>query len=139
MIRKLAWPFLILGFSLYLVRVLVFDISFAPRYLISLESNFWVLAVFGLGYKYLNKDSEKLNYLSQAAYPVYILHMLFLNLSGYIVFGWNIAVELQFVLVMVLTFIGCLVTYEFLVRRIGFIRPLFGLKMLKKETQHLIE
>ncbi len=135
MIKKTAWPFLIIAFGLYLTRLMVFEIIYAPRYLMSIESNLWVLAVFGLGYKYLNRGSARLNYLSQAAYPVYILHMLFLNLSGYFVFGWNIAVELQFVLVIVFTFLGCFLTYEFLVRRIRFLRPLFGLKVIKSPSK----
>lgn len=129
MIKRYAWIFLAVAFGLYIVRVTVFEIMFAPRYLMSIESNLWVLAVFGLGYKYINKGSATLSYLSQAAYPVYILHMLFLNLSGYFVFGLDIPVELQFVLVVLLTFIGCFATYELLVRRLGFLRPLFGLKV----------
>ncbi len=133
MIKKYAWVFLAVAFSLYLVRVMVYEIIFAPRFLMSIESNLWVLALFGLGYKYLNKGSATLSYLSQAAYPVYILHMLFLNLSGYFIFGMNIPVFFQFILVVLLTFIGCFLTYEFLIRRIGFIRPLFGLKIRRKQ------
>ena len=140
MIKKMAWPLVIIAFGLYLTRLLVFDIIYAPRYLMSIESNLWVLGVLGLGYKYLNRGSETLNYLSQAAYPAYILHMVFLNLGCYFIFRSKLAVGLQFVLVIAFTFLGCFLTYELLVRRVKFLRPLFGLKIAKatpklRETQ----
>ena len=136
MLKKYVWVFLILAFSLYLIRLLVFDLV-VPYYLISIESNLWVFSVFGLGYMFLNKKSAQLSYLSQAAYPVYILHMIFLNLSASIVFGWEITGWLQFALVVVFTFLGCFITYE-LIKSVNFLRPLFGLKLKEKLPVHRV-
>jgi len=134
MVRAYSFAFLSAAFALYLVRY--FDLV-SPYYLTALESFHWVLAVFGLGYRYLNIKSRSLAYLSQAAYPVYILHMLFLNLSCTIVFEWNISVGLQFILVLLGTFLGCFVTYEWMIRRTPWLRPLFGLRPIQKKYSEL--
>jgi glucans biosynthesis protein C len=93
-----------------------------------IESNCWIFSVFAFGYKHLNNSGKVLTYLSEAAYPVYIIHMVFLFLASMLIFPLDIEVWLKFVLVLLLTGIGCFVCYEFIIRRSKFIRPLFGLK-----------
>ena len=66
--------------------------------------------------------------LSQAAYPVYILHMIFLYLGSMFIFKLNVAVELQYVLTLLFTFVGCFGTYE-IIKKVNVLRLLFGLKM----------
>ena len=68
----LVWPSVLYG-----IRYVTFAPE-APGYLMAIESNCWIFGVFGFGYKYLNKPSKILSYLSQAAYPVYIIHMFVL-------------------------------------------------------------
>src|SRR5690606_7897735 len=102
--------------------------SLIPGYLLATESLCWILAVFAFGSMYLNKPGRTLTYLSEAAYPVYILHMIFLYLGSVWVFPLAIPVQLQFLLVLLITLAGCFGTFE-LVRRVDFLRPLFGLKL----------
>ncbi|MBT8380062.1 MAG: acyltransferase [Ignavibacteria bacterium] len=118
--------FLIAG-SLYLIRLIYFDLN-APNYLTSIESMNWIFAVMGFGYKYFNKPSKILSYLSQAAYPVYIIHMIFLYLAAYLILPFGLELGVNILLIVLFTFAGCYITYELLVKRISFIRPLFGLK-----------
>jgi glucan biosynthesis protein C len=127
MIRKWRWLFLSLAVLLFLLRMVQFKMN-VPVYLLVTESHCWIISVFAFGYRYLNRGSKALSYLSQAAYPVYILHMIFLYLGSYFIFPLNLDVRLQFVLVLLFTVIGCFAVYEFIIRRINFIRPLFGLK-----------
>jgi len=124
---KIKTVSLIIAFSLYLVRLFYFDLS-APNFLMSIESMNWIFAVLGFGHKYLNKPGKILSYLSQAVYPVYIVHMIFLFLASSIFLPLNLPLALNLILIVVFTFIGCFVTYELIIRRVGFIRPLFGLK-----------
>lgn len=131
MIIRWRWVFAVLALGLYIVRVTVFT-SQAPFYLLIPESQCWIYAVLAFGSKYLNRPGKALTYLSQAAYPVYILHMIFLSLGSYYIFRMAMPVYLQFVLVLIVTFGGCFITYEFLVRRISFIGILFGVKPRKK-------
>lgn len=127
MLRRWRWLFLLVAACLFIGRLILFQPP-APIYLLSIESNCWVLAVFAFGYRYLNLPSGALRYLSQAAYPVYIMHMVFLYLGSLLIFPLKIAVSLQFVLVLVFTVGGCLTFYELVIRRVKFLRPLFGLK-----------
>jgi peptidoglycan/LPS O-acetylase OafA/YrhL len=90
--------------------------------------------VLAFGNKYLNHTGKTLRYLSQAAYPVYIIHMIFLFLGSWLIFPLDIAVPLQFVLLLAFTAGGCLAVYEFIIRRVNFLRPLFGLKLHDEKT-----
>ena len=131
-VKKWRWGYLALGLVLYAVRYLEFQLE-APGYLMALESNCWIFGVFGLGYRYLNKPSGLLRYLSQAAYPVYIIHMFVMYLGGLLILPLKIHPVLQFIGITVFTFTVCYLLYEFLIRRIWFLRPLFGLKGRRRE------
>ena len=127
-ILKWRWLYLGLAVGLYALRLVVFD-SKAPDYLVAVESITWIFSVFGFGYKYLNKPGKALSYLSQAAYPVYIIHMVVLYAGAAIILPLDLPVLLKFSGVILFTFAGCFVLYEFVIRRIGFLRPFFGLKL----------
>ncbi len=126
-VDKIKVTSLIIAFGFYFIRLFYFDLN-APHFFTSIESMNWIFAILGFGYKYLNKPSKTLSYLSQSVYPVYIIHMIFLYLISSIFLPFNLPLELNFTLIILLTFIGCFITYELFIRRIGFIRPLFGLK-----------
>ena len=93
----------------------------------AIESCMWIFAVFGFGYKYLNHPSKTLSYLSQGAYPIYIIHMIFLYLGSVLILPLEIPTILKFILVIAFTFIGCFALYE-LIRRVPFLRPLIWFK-----------
>ena len=126
-ILKWRWLFVSFAAFLFAYRLNQFQMR-VPGYQLAIESNFWILSVFAFACKYLNHPSKALMYLSQAAYPVYIIHMIFLFLGSFLIFPLDIDVHLQFILVLLFTGVGCFVTYEFVIRRVSFIRPLFGLK-----------
>jgi hypothetical protein len=203
-----------IAIPLFLVRMIVFQIG-GPFFMTVIESWSWLFAVIGFGSTYLNRPSSALTYLSKAVYPVYILHMIFLNLSASLILSKPTSIEMvsyvnyveadspaqkagliigdqisnpevlkfidnssailnvtrkdvnfnielfppskeytgvhlspipyfipvhensdtsvfrgffYFILVNILTFSGCLLTYEYFVKRIGWFRPLFGVK-----------
>jgi glucan biosynthesis protein C len=126
-VTKWRWMLLALAAILYTLRLFEGEFN-APYYLKSIESNLWIFTVFGFGHKHLNKPSKALSYLSPSAYPIYILHMVFLYLSSWLLFPLDLPPFLKFALVGLFTFAGCFLTYEFILRRIKFLRPLFGLK-----------
>jgi glucans biosynthesis protein C len=135
MMLKWRWLFLMMAVSLFAIRYFYFHLK-APLYLMPVESNFWVFSVFAFSHKYLNHPCKKLDYLSQAAYPIYILHMIFLYLGSMLIFRLEIDVRLQFVLLLLFTVGGCFLMYE-LIRRVNIIRPLFGLKMKTRTAMEL--
>jgi len=128
MIMKWQWMFLAFALMLYVYRFFQFQMR-VPSYLLAIESNFWILSVFAFASRYLNRPSKTLAYLSQAAYPVYILHMIFLSLGSLLIFPLDVALPVQFILVLFFTVAGCFTVYEFIIRRVNIIRPLFGVKM----------
>ena len=131
LLLRWKWGFLVSGLTLYFFRVYQGQM---PLYLLSVESNLWVFCVFAFGYKHLNYKSNALIYLSQSAYPVYIVHMMFLYAASYVIFPLDVGVILKFILVATLTFVGSLGFYEFIIKRVAWMRPLFGLKKQKKDS-----
>jgi glucans biosynthesis protein C len=51
-----------------------------------------------------------------------------------LIFPLHINVQLQFILVLLFTLFGCLVTYEYIIKRVKILRLLFGLK-IKQQAQ----
>ena len=135
---KWRWLYAALAIGLYGVRFLVFDLR-APGYLMAIESNGWIFALFGFAYRYLNRPSALLRYLSEAAYPVYIIHMFVLYAGAYLILPLPIPVFLKFISIVAFTGIFCYLIYELIIRRTGFLRPLFGLKAKMDEPNVTLE
>ena len=126
MVVSWRWGLLSLAAVLYILRFTVFHLT-APLYYSAVESCAWIFAVFGLTRRYLNHPGPVLRYLGPAAYPAYILHMIFLYLGSSLFFPMELSPWFKFFMVVLFTFAGCFATYE-LIRRVRFLRPLFGLK-----------
>ncbi len=122
------WQLLIIAIAFYTVRLVVFELN-SPDYLKAIESNIWIFTVFGFGHRYLNRPSKALSYLSEAAYPVYIIHMVFLYLGSALLFELELSALVKFLLLFAFTTAGCMLTYELVIKRVKFLRPLFGLKI----------
>ncbi len=129
-VQRWRWLLLTLAVALYIFRMVEFQLQ-APNYLKAIESSMWIFSVFGFGYKYLNRPGRILSYLSQAAYPVYILHMIFLYAGAYLIVPLGIPGIVKLILVVTFTFFGCFISYEFVIRRVQILRPLFGLKPIE--------
>ena len=82
-----------IAIPLYLVRLLIFQLE-GPFFLTVIESWSWLFAIFGFGATYLNKPISTLSYLSKSVYPVYILHMIFLNLSSSLILTQPTSVDI---------------------------------------------
>ncbi len=89
---------------------------------------FWVTGILGLGHRFLSKDSAVLRYASEAAYPFYILHLPINTAVGYLLRPWQVGVAIKYAAIVILTCLVTLAVYEVLVRRVGVMRFLFGLK-----------
>jgi len=135
MLLKWKWLFLITAILLYTWRLLQFQMK-VPNFQLVIESNCWIFAIFAFGYKYLNHPSKILRYLSQAAYPIYIIHMIFLFLASLLIFPLHINVYLKFILVLAFTVTGCFAFYEFVIRRVSIFRLLFGLTNEIAQSKH---
>jgi len=133
-VLKWRWLYVGLAIILYGIRFVLFATE-APGYLMAIESNLWIFGVFGFGQKYLNKPSKTLSYLSQAAYPVYIIHMFVLYAAALFILPLEIPILLKFICIVAFTGLACYLIYEFIIKRIGLLRPLFGLKWKFKKVE----
>jgi len=88
----------------------------------------WILALFGFAARYLNRPGKTLSYANQAVYPFYILHQTVMIIAGYYLINSDWPLVLKASVLIVATFGISWLSYEFLIRRWKYIRPLFGLK-----------
>ncbi len=133
-VLRYRWFYIGLATVLFGIRYFIYTTE-APAYLTAIESNCWIFGIFGLGCKYLNKPGKTLSYLSQAAYPVYIIHMFVLYVGAMFILPLEIPILLKFLGIVAFTGAGCFLIYEFILRRVVFLRPLFGLKWTYKKIK----
>lgn len=86
-----------------------------------------ILTILGYGKRYLNFSNRITVYFTQSAFPLYIFHQSWLVLIAYYIFKSTDIFVVQFVSIMLLTFIASILTYE-LFRRIPVMRFMFGIK-----------
>ena len=128
-VKRIRWTALTVALAFYLVRFFVFEFSGMPGWLIAFESMSWILAVLGFASLYLNRPSRQLGYFSRAVYPVYIVHMPVQFVVAYYLFPLQLSAGFKFLFLMFLTFGISLLLYEFFLKRLKWIRPLFGMKL----------
>ncbi len=88
----------------------------------------WVLAIFGFSSKYLNRPSRTLRYRNEAVYPFYIIHQVIIITLGFYLMNVSMPVIVKFVIMVIGTLSITWLVYEFVIRRLVWLRPLFGLK-----------
>jgi glucan biosynthesis protein C len=124
----------------FFIRRSGIDPSFgSPGYLgISVFRTFnswvWVLALLGLGSRYLAFRNRLLQYASEAVLPFYILHQSIIVVTGFFIINWNTPVFVKYLFLSMTSFVIIILVYEYVVRRLGFMRFLFGLKGQKKKA-----
>ncbi len=85
-----------------------------------------ILALCGFARQHWNLDHPLRQYLTQAAFPVYILHQTVIILWAWNLRAFHLPALLEGVVLIVMTFATCGLGFA-LIRRVGLLRPLFGL------------
>ncbi|MDP1552575.1 MAG: acyltransferase family protein [Methanobacteriaceae archaeon] len=101
-----------------------------PLSVILINTLVWVaiMGIMGMGKRYLEFKNSATFYLAAASFPIYIFHIAWINIAAYYIIGFIPGmIALQMVLIMAISFVMTIATYEF-VRRIKIIRFLFGIK-----------
>jgi surface polysaccharide O-acyltransferase-like enzyme len=88
----------------------------------------WVLAVLGIGARYLRFRNRWLNYASEAVLPFYILHQSVIVIVGFFLLDWIAPIFVKYIVLGCLSFTIIMLVYEFCVRRFAWLRFLFGMK-----------
>jgi surface polysaccharide O-acyltransferase-like enzyme len=95
----------------------------------------WVVALLGLGHYFLNHRGKILAYLSEAAFPFYILHLPIDTLVAYFIIRLPVGVAPKYLLIVVLTTILTFAIYE-AVKRVAPLRFFMGLKPSNRARQY---
>lgn len=88
--------------------------------------------LIGIGAKYLNFNNKFLAYSSEAVLPFYLFHQTVILIVGWFVLPWNMSGFAKFLIILVISFPVIMILYEVCVRRIGFMRFLFGMPPRRK-------
>jgi len=129
-VAKWKFLYLALAMGLFVFRLTVFG-NACPNYLLAIESNLWIFSLFGFASIYLNRPSKSLAYLSEAVYPVYIIHMAVLYGISALVLPLALDPFSKFVMIVIVTGLSCWVIYEFLIKQVSFLRAPFGMRVKK--------
>jgi len=95
----------------------------------------WSAMVFllSLAAKHLNFTNKFLAYSNEAVLPFYLFHQTVILIVGWFIVPLEMGVLAKFLLIAVISFPTILLLYEVFVRRINFMRFLFGMAPLKKQ------
>jgi hypothetical protein len=96
------------------------------------NSWFWIIAILGIGSRYLDFNNRFLKYANEAVLPFYILHHTIIVTIGFYVSQWNFIIPVKFILITTMSFAIILFLYDVVIKRVNLFRFLFGMR-LKKE------
>jgi len=108
------------------------DASMVTQFFIStiwsVNKVFWLLTLLGFAGAYLNKKNPMLTYMNEAVLPWYILHQTIIIIFAMKLAEFKLGPVVEPILLIVLTFLGCAMGYEF-IKRFAVTRFIFGLKL----------
>lgn len=139
-LQRLRWPALILAALGYALMIHTWyfsgynDSNPPPLTLRLILRGVWAInqwcaiaAILGFGYRLRNADSSMLRYLTAAVFPIYILHQSVIVVLAHHLKPLALPASVEGPLLILATFALCFGGYE-LIRRLRWLRPLFGLK-----------
>jgi len=88
----------------------------------------WILCAicFSTFYRFFNKDSRGIKYLSEASYSIYLFHQIIVIVIGYLLIPYQISIYLKFFLVVLLTTITSMAVHHFFILKLKTARLLFN-------------
>lgn len=90
----------------------------------------WIFGLVGCAGAWLNKPSPVIAYTDKAILPWYMFHQTLIICLAWWFKPWNISPYIEPILIIAMTWIGCLIGYE-LVKRTKISRTLFGINQPK--------
>jgi len=93
-----------------------------------------IVAACGFAHRHLNRDNASRAYLTEAVFPVYILHQTLIVSIAHLIKPAHIAPATEGCILVVLTLCISVGVFD-IVRRFNVLRPLFGLQWQKTSTE----
>jgi hypothetical protein len=86
-----------------------------------------IAAILGFAHRHLNRPWRWLRWANESVYPWYMLHQT-LIVAGAVLFShWRLGPVVEPMMLVAFTVGGCWLLTDGLIRRVGWLRPLFGL------------
>ena len=101
---------------------------------LSLGTICWVIAILNLAKKYLNRSNWLIQYLNEASYPIYLIHITFVLPLGFYVVQWQTGIMMKFLFITFASSIGVFLVYEIVIKRFNWTRVLFGMKLRMRNS-----
>jgi membrane-bound acyltransferase YfiQ involved in biofilm formation len=90
----------------------------------------FIVMLFGLAQRFLNRPSKALTYFTGAVFCYYILHQTIIVSAGYYLTQMQLGAWPEFLILTAITIAGCAGGYE-LLRRVPGVRLWFGIRASK--------
>jgi hypothetical protein len=137
-LSKHCIPLTIVWIILMMMRAVVFayNFSFGLVWDIQYRMLTWagILAILGLGKRYLNINNKFTRYFSPAAFPFYFFHQSVMVIVAFFILKLTQVIPVQIISIMLISFILTLLTYE-IFRRFTATCFLFGIKKESKKRE----
>lgn len=134
---RLRWPALAIAVASYLAYVLGGRAPGAGLLgPVVYAADQWcaIVAILGFGARHLTRGGPVLTYLTLGVFPFYIIHQTFIVVAGHHLARLGLPQGVEAAILVAGTFATCFLTYE-IVRRVAILRPLFGLKPQREQTE----
>jgi glucans biosynthesis protein C len=91
-----------------------------------------IVTVCGFAHRHLQFDSPRRRYLTQAVFPLYLMHQTVIVVVAHAIKPAEIAAPVEAMILIVLTFVSGFAVFD-IARRVPLLRPLFGVGNLEGE------
>jgi glucan biosynthesis protein C len=100
----------------------------------------WIVGLFWLGGRFLNFTNRFLAHVNEMVLPFYILHQTVIVIVAYFVVQTGLAIPFKYGITAIISFAVIVAIYELIVRRVGVLRFLFGMrkKAATPKPQHAV-
>ena len=95
---------------------------------LSLCSLSWIVFFLGVFAKYFSNKSKAVVYGNEALLPFYILHQTIILLVGQFIIPLKLSIPVKYTIISIISFVIIIALYEFLIKRSGLLRFLFGMR-----------
>jgi glucan biosynthesis protein C len=93
----------------------------------------WTAFVLSIGMRFLNFSNRLLQYSQEAIVPFYLVHQPVIVAISYYVVQWNVGLLPKILVVVLGSFVVSVGLYELTIKRVGILRPMFGMKARRRE------
>ena len=90
---------------------------------------FWLVALLSIGARFLNFTNRFLAYSNKAVLPIYILHQTVIVIATFFIIKLSLPILPALTLVTFCAFTGSIIIYDLIVKRLKWIRVLFGMRI----------